>query len=332
MNIKDIAAMAGTSVATVSRVINCDEHVSEKTRKRILEVIAAAGYKPELTQRALLGKDKEKILILLPGISNPFYAQIVEGIEYRACENGFDTLICITHRDITTERRYIDLVRFGVVKGLVFFTSTIDDNELESVAKDYPVVQCGAFVNNSRYISYSCIDNVMAGQEAVRYLISLGNERIAFIHGTFERPFEVERQRGYLQALASHGIEPCDEYQVLCDYSYSSAFDACRELLQLKLPPTGFFCSNEQMAAGVIKCLTEMGLSAGKDMDVIGFDGTFLAGLCTPSITCMEQPGYEMGRTAFDLLLERIRNKNSIIKKVVLPHKLVVRQSTKKLS
>ena len=332
MNIKDIAAMAGTSVATVSRVINCSERVAVHTRKRVLEVFSATGYRPDLAERALKGKEKDKILILLPSIANPFFAQVVDGIEQHAGANGYDSLICITHRDIETEKRYMDLVRFGLVKGLLFFTSTVSDSELEVIASKYPVVQCGAHVSDSKYISYSCIDNVAASCEAVSHLIALGNERIAIINGPFRRPYETERHTGYLQALIANGIDPIQSYMETCDYNHYEASVACARLMSLATPPTALFCSSDQMAAGAMKFLVEKGLVPGEDVDVIGFDGTFLSEMYTPSITCIEQPGNEMGKTAFGLLLERIEDNQVIVKKVVLPHKLILRQSTKKPS
>jgi DNA-binding LacI/PurR family transcriptional regulator len=253
----------------------------------------------------------------------------VEGIEHQADANGYDTLVCITRRDIETERRYSDMVRVGLVKGLVFFTSTIDDQELESVAREYPVVQCGAYVLSSKHISYVCIDNVSASFEAVSHLIALGNRRIAFINGPFKRPYENDRLDGYLKALERNGIHPAGEYIEASDYTHFDAYEACRRLMSLENPPTALFCCSDQMAAGAMKLMMEKGLRIGGDIDVIGFDGTFMSEMYTPSISCVEQPGYDMGRTAFNLLRERVEDKKAIVKKVVLPHRLVLRQSTK---
>ena len=130
MNIKDIAALAETSVATVSRVLNNDENVSAETRKRVLEVIKATGYKPNLVGRALRSQRSGKILVLIPSISNPFYSRVLQGVEHRASANGYDTLSCITHRDPDVEARYLDLLRTKQVDGAICFTMAMSEEKL----------------------------------------------------------------------------------------------------------------------------------------------------------------------------------------------------------
>lgn len=329
MNIKDIASLAETSVATVSRVINCDEHVAENTRKRVLEIIATTGYKPNLVGKALRAHRKGMILVLLPSISNPYYSRVLEGVEHRASAGNFDTLECITHRDYETEKRYLGLIKSGQVDGIILFTSTLGDNELDTFAASFPIVQCGANADNIAHISFACIDNLAASDEAVSYLVALGNEKIALINGPFGRPYEIDRRKGYERALNRAGIEVDERYIVGSDYYHPDAYDACKTLMALSDPPTAIFCGCDLMAAGAIKYLLELGIEPGKEVDIIGFDGTYLSDLTTPSVTCVEQPGYEMGKTAFDLLRERIEDRNSISKKVVMPHKLVIRNSTR---
>ena len=330
MNIKDIAALAETSVATVSRVINNDDYVSDETRKRVLEVIESTGYKPNLVGRALRSQRSGKILVLMPSISNPYYSRVLQGVEHRASAHGYDTLACITHRDPASESRYLDLVRTKQVDGAISFTITLPEDKMNRFAAKYPYVQCGARALGSN-ICYTCIDNVAAAAEAIEYFIRTGHTRIAFVNGWFSRPYEQDREAGYKAALQKHGIPFRAAYLRGCDYNYTGGCDACRELMSLPEPPTAVFTSSDQTAAGVCKRLIEIGKMPGRDVDVIGFDGTYLSDMCTPSISSIKQPGYEMGKTAFDLIYERITDPGSIIKRVVMAHELSLKETTRPL-
>ena len=330
MNIKDIAALAETSVATVSRVINNDDYVSEETRKRVLEVIEASGYKPNLVGRALRSQRSGKILVLMPSISNPYYSRVLQGVEQRASANGYDTLACITHRTSACESRYLDFVRTKQVDGAISFTITLPEDKLARFAAKYPYVQCGARAFSSK-ICYTCIDKVAAAEEAITHFVKTGHSRIAFINGVFGRPYELDREEGYRQALQKHGIPFREEYLRGCDYNYACGYDVCKELMELPEPPTAVFTSSDQTAAGVVKYLLKTGKTPGKDVDVIGFDGTYLSEICTPSISSIKQPGYNMGKTAFDLLYEQITDPNFVTKRVVMGHTLELRETTRPL-
>ncbi len=329
MNIKDIAALAETSVATVSRVINCDGAVSEATRKRVLEIIVATGYKPNLVRKALRSHKKGTILVLLPTIAHPYYATVLEGVEDRAAANNFDVLMCSTHRDPDQERRCLGLIESRQVDGIILFTSSLSDAVLDTFAETYPVVQCGANAEGIANISFTCIDNVAASDDAVSYFVKLGHTRIALINGPFGRPYEVDRREGYRRAMAREGLEAPSRYMTASDYAFADAYAACGKLLTQEKPPTAIFCGSDLMAVGAVKYCLESGLRPGRDVDIIGIDGTYLNQIVSPEITCIEQPGYEMGMTAFDLLAEKIQDNKTISKKVVMPHKLVVRQSTR---
>jgi len=329
VNIREIALLAETSVATVSRVINMDEHVSEETRKRVLEIIESTGYKPNLVERALRGQRKGKIMVLLPTLADPYYSRVLEGVEHRARANDYDVLICSFHRDADAEKNYLGLVRTNQIDGVIVFSSSMPDEKLDAFASQYPLVQCGASAQGAN-ISYTCIDNVAAAEEATNHLIQLGNERIALLTGNFGRVFEYERERGYKRALRNSNIPIDERYIAASDYNHHDGYEVCRKLMALDEPPTAFFCSCDTMACGVIKYVIEIGKTPGLDVDIIGFDGTYISELCTPSLTVIEQPAYEMGRASFDLLIERIRDKDVITKRVVMPYKLVKRQSTKK--
>ena len=188
MNIKDIAALAETSVATVSRVINNEDNVSDETRKRVLEVIQTTGYKPNLVGRALRSQRSGKILVLIPAISHPFYSRVLQGVEHRASCRGYDTIVCITHRDPAVELRYLDLLKTRQVDGAIGFTAAMPEESLSKLSKEYPYVLCCARPR-CRNISCVCIDHQAAAKDATEHFIRTGHTRIAFINCCSGRPF-----------------------------------------------------------------------------------------------------------------------------------------------
>lgn len=330
MNIKDVATLAETSVATVSRVINCEENVSDETRKRVLEVIEATGYKPNLVGRALRAQRSGKILVLLPSIANPYYSRVFQGVEHLATVNGYDTLACITHRDPECEERYLDLMCTKQVDGVIGFTTSLPFETLNKFAATYPYIQCCARATGSN-ISYACIDDVAATEEAIEYFIHTGHTRIAFVNGMYGRPYEQDREYGYKRTLKKHHIPFRPNYLEGCDYTYRDGYEKCRILMTLPQQPTAIFTSSDQIAAGVTKYLLEIGKRPGKDVDVIGFDGTFIADMYYPAITTIKQPGYELGKTAFNLLQDIINDPKTVTKRVLMNHRLIHGETTRPL-
>ncbi len=329
MNIKDVATLAATSVATVSRVINGDLRVAEATRKRVMDVVASTGYRPRQVDRSQRSTRRGTILVLLPDISNPYFSTVVEGIDRRAAASEYNTMSCVSYRDREIERRHLNLVKSNWVDGVILFTSTLGIDELEQYATKHPVVQCDAGAENIAHISFTCIDNIAAADEAVSYLLGLGHKRIGLINGAHGRPYEGHRQEGYVKALERAGISVDKRLIATSDFTCAAASTACAELMNRANPPTAVFCISDIMAAGAIKYLVDNGLTPGRDVDVVGFDGTYLSDITTPSITCVEQPGQEIGKTAFDLLLELITDPTGMRKKVIMPHKFVIKQSTR---
>lgn len=330
MNIKDVAALAETSVATVSRVINCEENVSAETRKRVLEVIESTGYKPNLVGRALRSQRSGKILIMLPSIANPFYSRVVQGVEHLATANGYDTLACITHRDPDCELHYLDLVRTKQVDGVIGFTTSLSYDKLSQFAAKYPYVQCCARTSGVN-VTYTGIDDVAAAADAINYFVKTGHTRIAFVSGMYGRHYEQDRETGYRQALEINKIPFRPEYLISSDYDFRDGIDACQKLMELPDPPTAIFACSDQIAAGVIKYLLKIGKQPGQDVDVIGFDGTFIADMYAPSISTVKQPGYELGKTAFNLLQEIIADPRAVTKRVIMNHSLILNETTRPL-
>lgn len=328
LTIKEIAVLAETSVATVSRVLNNDTKVAAETAKRVQQVIDTTGYAPKRGNKA--PSRQKNILILLPSLLNPYFFTVLQGVSNNAISNGFDPYICVTHRDYNTEKHYLNAAASGAYAGAIAFTSTLSNEELNNYAAKHPFIQCGANASGT-HISYVCIDDYAASYDAVEHLIKLGNKRIAFITGHAKRPFEVKRRQGYMSALNDHAIPYVPEYIGKCDYNYTGSYDVMTELMKLNEPPTAVFASSDLTTLGVLKYMNHNGIIPGQDMDVIGFDGTYLSEATSPAFSTIEQPGYEMGRTAFEMLSEKIKDVNYITKRIVMAHKLVLRETTRPL-
>ncbi len=331
MNIRDIAKLANTSSATVSRVINNDVRVSTELRERILKIIAERKYKPNSIGRSLRSRTSNKLLMVLPTIENSFYSDIVTGFEEYANKNDFSVLFAITNRKVEKERMYYDVLFTRQVDAVATFIPTITPTEINKIAREYPFVACCWRGYGDIDVSYVCIDNEKAVIDTMRYLFMLGHTRIAALNGDYpERAYEKERERGYRRALEDEGIPYREEYYMPCGYSFMDGYNAAKHLMSLSEPPTAIFALADERAAGVIKYLVENGYKPGVDIDVVGFDDVQIARICTPAITTVQQPRYDLGREAAKQLLSRLENNTQPNKGVILAHKLVIRDSTRK--
>lgn len=329
MNIKDIAALAQVSVATVSRVLNSDPSVKAATQKKVQAVIKQTGYRPNVAGRNLRTSKSKKILAILPTIMNSIYSDMIAGLTDSASKLGYDVMVAITNRDAQNEKKYLDMLYTKEIDGAVTFVSALDDAYLEEVAAQHPLVLCSGKAN-CEHLSYTSIDNERAAFDATHYLIQLGHTKIAAISGRFNRVYELERKAGYLRALTQAGITADFSYFVEGDYNYESGYALTQQLMALPNSPTAIFAFADSIAGGCIKYLNDAGIKAGKQVDVMGFDNITLGEIVSPSLTTVAQPFSEMGALAFGLLQEKMEDMSSIRKAIILDHKLVIRNSTRK--
>ncbi len=332
--IKEVAKFSGVSVATVSRVINNSDSVTENTRKKVLKAIEKLGYSPNLLGRNLRQSKTYKILVLLPTVSNAFYSRIVSSIEKKAAEAGYNTMLCVTGSDIEKENRYLDLLRTKLVDGAIFLTSEQSAEDISALAKDFPIVQCCEKVENSD-TAFVGIDNYNAAYDAVTYLQSIGHKKIAFVGVNGGYLSADIRLRGYLDAMENAHLPVLDGFVNLqSGYSYRYGEEACRELLSLKERPTAVFTVADSLAIGFIRTLHSNSIETGKEMSVIGFDDTAMAKMYIPSITTVAQPRASIGEKAMELLLEQMEclGLKREYPSYFLEHELKIRESTEKLT
>jgi LacI family transcriptional regulator, repressor for deo operon, udp, cdd, tsx, nupC, and nupG len=320
-----VAAVAGVSTATVSRVLSRPDRVSEQTRLRVLEVVDALGYQPNVAARSLRTLRAAKILLTVPDISNPFFASVIRGAEEAARDAGYAVVVGDTGHDPEVEDQYAEMLSRREVDGLIFLGHRLPASLEPLLAREGPAAP---IVNGCDYspdigVPSVHIDNAAAGGDAIAHLIALGHRAIGVITGPPISPLSRDRLAGATRMAEHHGAR----LQVRQgDYSAGSAFDQARDLLAHGV--TAIFCFSDEMAAGALSAIGQAGLSCPDDVSVIGFDGLPLARFFHPALTTIAQPQGQIGRHAVELLLGILRGDDGPMRQITLAHELVVRAST----
>ncbi|MBO8163939.1 MAG: LacI family DNA-binding transcriptional regulator [Brevibacillus sp.] len=327
ITIQQVAKEAGVSVATVSRVLNKHPSVSLKTRLKVESVIQRLQYEPNMLGRNLRISQSRMLLILVPSISNPFYSKIVQGIEDVARKHNYNILLCTTDTDIEREKIYFDLVKHKLADGVISMDPAVDWDDLIGEGRNYPVIQCCEYSENSQ-IPYVSIDNRMAAYKAVKHLITLGHRKIAMINSDPRFLYARLRKEGYLKALEEYGIPYREEWSIHTDLGFESGQRAMRAFLAQEDKPTAVFCVSDTLAIGALKGIKEEGLRVPQDIAVVGFDNIQFASMMNPTLTTVAQPMYEMGCEAARMLIHKLNHPDDPLRSVILDHELIIREST----
>jgi len=324
----EVAALAGVSTATVSRVLSQPERVAEQTRQRVLEVVQSLGYAPNVAARTLRTLRAAKILLTVPDISNPFFASVIRGAEEAARDAGYAVVVGDTRHDPQVEDQYAEMLSRREVDGLIFLGHRLPDSLGPLLARDGPAAP---IVNGCEYspdlgVPSVHIDNAAASEDAVEHLIALGHRDIGVITGPSISPISRDRLCGTIAAAERHGLG--DRLQLRTgDYSARSAFEQTGALLARNV--TAIFCFSDEMAMGALSAIGAAGKSCPGDISVIGFDDLPLAQFFQPALTTIAQPKGSIGRHAVALLVDILRGVERPVDQVTLPHELVIRGSTR---
>lgn len=325
IGIKDVAKYANVSVATVSRVLNGTAAVAEPTREKVLEAAQLLGYSPNLLGKNLRERRTRIVLVMLSSLANTFCSKVIRGIEKEAAKNGYNIMICATGDSKESEQVYLNFVRNKMADGMIILNSTLSGQEMKEYSAQFPVVQCSEYTD-TQTTPFVSIDNRAAAYDAVSHLIRSGRRKIAYLgvdNGLISSRLRLE---GYRAALSDNGI-PFDEDLVLCgNYGYRKAIRVVNDFLKRKIPFDAVFAISDRMAAGSISALRAVGLNVPQEVSVIGFDNTDITYMFEPNITTVAQPQNEMGECAFRLLMQLFEGQQP--ENVILPHKLIVRDST----
>jgi LacI family repressor for deo operon, udp, cdd, tsx, nupC, and nupG len=323
-SIKDVAAVAKVSVATVSRTLQFPEVVTEATRKRVHEAIRQLRYTPNAQARNLRTSKTRLVIALVPDIANPFYSEVIRGIEQVAHEHRYSILLGDTQNSADREQIYADLIAARQADGLITTIAHIPKLHIEG---RLPVVNACDCVGD-RSISTVSVDNAAAAATAVKHLLTLGHRHIAFIAGPTPSRITSDRQRGYEMAIGQAGGVLDRTLMTVGDYSVESGIRAVEHLYAKKLKFSAIFCANDEMAVGAIRGIKASGRRIPEDVSVVGFDDIRFARYTDPPLTTIAQPKNELGREAMRMLLEILDGADTPTLKRVLAADLVVRNST----
>ncbi len=323
--IKDVAAEAGVSTATVSRVMADKPHVSAEARERVLAAIEKLDYRPNRVARSLRVMTSSTIGLIVSDIQNPFFTSVSRAVEDIAHEQGMSVFLCNSDEDPAKENMYLNLMRDEHVAGVILSpTRATAENFGESVGVGLPMVVIDRKVRGAE-IDSVFIDNVEAAYRLVEHLISDGYRRIGALFGGSGTGWD--RREGYLKALKDHGIKAVNELIRPVNAREEEGYRATGQLLALAEPPDAIFTSNALLSAGAFRALRESGLAIGRQIGFAGFDETIWTTLVEPPVTVIRQPTYEIGQAAIELLLKRLEEPNRPTREVVLKGTLVVRGS-----
>ncbi|MGL5616691.1 MAG: LacI family DNA-binding transcriptional regulator [Sarcina sp.] len=335
MLIKDIARIAGVGIGTVSRVINNHPDVSDKTRAKVLRVIEENNYVPNSSARFLKMNSSKNIGVLVRGVSNPFFSEIIDIIRAELTKAGY--FIILKQNDQEEEKEEISgmksFIRDNKLVGLISLGARVDKIENQTFEKaDAPIVFAASGTIHKENIdnfSTVTINNEKAAYNAVKYLIEKGHKKIAIMLGNPKQStIENQRLEGYKKALEDAGLIFTEENILFGDFDYEKAYNEMKMKLEEKKGFTAIFSISDIMSIGVAKAILESGLEIGKDVAIIGFDGMDITRFYNPSLSTVEQPRKEIAKHSVELILDLIKNKSEH-KHIILETRLIERDSSK---
>ncbi|QKY71659.1 catabolite control protein A [Lentibacillus sp. CBA3610] len=329
VTIYDVAREANVSMATVSRVVNGNPNVKPVTRKKVLNTIQELGYRPNAVARGLASKKTTTVGAIIPDISSIFFAELARGIEDIATMYKYNIILSNSDQNKDKELQLINAMLGKQVDGILFMGGDITDDHVNQFQTSSVPVVVAATQDETNTIPSVNIDYEAAAFEATTYLLDKGNEKIAFISGVDDTMTNQQKYNGYIRAFNEKSVSLKDEYILSGDYSYDSGIEAVNQLLAMEDRPTAVFVASDEMALGVIHGAQDKGYQIPGNLEVFGFDNTRLATMVRPTLSTIVQPMYDIGAVAMRLLTKYMNKEDVEEKKVILPHRIVERDSTK---
>lgn len=330
LRLEDIGRMAGVSRSTVSRVINHEPNVSPEVRARVEDVIRRTGYTPNAAARSLVSRRTGVIGLVIPSLvhnlfEDPYFARLIEGIT--KASNGAGTTLSLFLFQTEAEERelYPRVVESGFVDGVIITATRMGDPLLAKMAVSrIPIVMVGR--PDIDGVSYVDVDNRAGARAATEHLVRLGRRRIALIAAPSNTTTGADRQLGFVDGLADHGLILDPQLRAVGDFSEPSGYSAMTSLLDQR--PDAVFAASDAMALGAMRALRDAGLEVPGDVAVAGFDGFAASESSSPPLTTVRQPVGETAQRAVDLLNRLIRGDVEPPVADIVPVELVVRGST----
>lgn len=328
ITIKDIAKEANVSTATVSKVLNKkDQRISSKTRNLVLKIAREKNYIPNSMARSLVTRKTNTIGLILPDITNPFFPELARGAEDKANEEGYMIMFCNTDDEANKESKYLNMLAQKMVDGIILTQSANKEGNIKTLdSLKIPLVLIDRDIDVKNIKGKVLVDNFLGAYEGVSYLIEKGYKNIAFITGPLSTTTSNDRLKGYKKALLDNGLIINKDLILEGEYKRQWGIDATKQLLNNNNRFDAVFCGNDLIAINVIKTLREKNINVPNDIGVMGYDNIYLSEIIDPSLTTVNQPVYEMGYKAAELLINILEDKEDG-KTIELKTSLVIRKS-----
>ncbi len=329
--IADVAKLSGVSAATVSRTLANPEIVAKATRDRVLAAVRQTGYTPNVAARNLRARRSHMALVVVPNIENPFFAEVLRGIDETLSRRGYGLIIANLDNSPDKESRYVDLASAGQVDGVLLLCGhVLKGTSRTLIDADVPIVAACEAIPGGRF-SHVEVDNRIAAAAAARHLVELGHRRIGYVSGPAVNILDKARRAGFWDALAAGGLQASASVVWEGDFTFTAGERAAGALLGMtkKQRPTAVFAANDEMAIGFLKTVRAAGLRVPEDLSIVGFDAIEYAEYCEPPLTTVHQPRREIGARAAELLADAMAADAPVRPvAVTLAAKLLVRKST----
>lgn len=327
--IEDVAKKARVSAASVSRVLSNSPGVKDHLRKKVEFAVSELNY--ELPKGRIRAKEGNRIGLILPDLENPYFTQLIKGVQNAARVTGFEFLICDSCLDPNMEVEHVERLMNTFTKGFIYipFAPRIPSIIYELMKQDkHPIVFLDREVEHPRICSVVS-DNEEGAFQATSYLLKLGHRKILYLSGPEHFSTSKTRAKGFEQGLKEGGLNLDDQMVEICDTTFDDAFQKTLSAYKKDKSFSAVFASNDLMAFGAWKALEKQGLKIPEDMSIIGFDGIRIAAQI--SLTTIAQPAFEIGRNAVHLLSDLIEKRRKAPQRILLRDSLIIRNSCKRI-
>ena len=334
-SIKDVARKAGVSISTVSNALNNSRYVKKETKEKILEITKNLNYTPNIIARGLKTRSTSTVAVIVPDISNQFFAQVIRGVEEIARLRKYNVLLTCTYYDVLEEKKSIEILRQQFVDGFLFISGYDSFAHIKELNDDkVPVVVADRELKEKKIPSV-LIENFGAMRDTVNYLHRLGHKRIGYISYTYDNQTTVEKRfKGYCRGLKDNKLVFDPDIVVISEAlrlnELQGSREAIKKILNCKDIPSVIINASDFIAVGVIRALKELKIKIPEEISVVGFDNILMSLYTDPLLTTIKQPKKQMGDTAMNLLLDIIKHKRVKEKNIILPTDLIIRNSVAK--
>lgn len=327
--IKDVAKLAGVAVSTASYALNNSPKVAPQTARKVFNAAKSLNYQKNGIARDLKRNKTDTIMLILHNLAGPFYSELVRGVQDTLHTLNYGLIACSSMGGKTsTATRFLAERR---ADGAIILAVNLTDQEIEQAArKDFPIVVLDRLIMNHDSIMSVLVDNKSGGYEAAKHLIKLGHKEIAYINGPIDARDNVQRRKGFEQAMSEFGLTIHKKWMLQGGFTRQGGYMATKMLIVEGDLPTAIFAANDEMAIGALNALQEAGINVPGDLSVVGFDDIEMSRSTSPSLTTVSQAKYEIGSLSAHLIYRSITEQ--IAKKdYIMPTELIARESTERL-